>query len=135
MTTPFTSTMAPLTVTQAWFSVTFSADPATNDSYAPKITPRGPVVGGVPEFIMDVYGGGAACSLTPITSPACTDNGSNGSLQVTGWGTAWSGARPPTTNGIPTPGSGGQVWIKVYRNPAMPSNEYSCGTYTIQAFD
>ncbi len=138
-TTPFSATMAPVaTVTQAWFTVTFSPDtgskgppPGTgfNTSYAPTISLTGPTVAGVPEFVFDVD---SNCGGT-LEANGCTDNGANGSKQVVGWGDGWSSPMQPTQTAVPTPGTNGQVWIKVYRNPAMPANEYSCGQYTIKA--
>ncbi len=137
--TPVSSTMAGApTQNQAWYTLTFSPDSGTkgpppgtgfNASYAPTISLTGPTVAGVPEFVFDVY---ANCSNT-LDANGCTDNGTNGSKQVVGWSDGWSSPMQPTQTAVPTPGTNGQVWIKVYRNPAMPSNEYSCGQYTLKA--
>jgi hypothetical protein len=119
---PFGSTMAPTTVTQAWFTLTFGN--ATNSlSYHPKIG----IASTNNEFLIDVY---TNCSGANITS--CTDNGSGGSIGVLNFETSFTGPSPAAdpNSALFTNILQGQVWIKVYRrNGVTPT----CNMYTITA--
>ena len=127
--TPFSSTMAPISVTEAYFTLTFGGNGST--SFHPKIT----VTSTNNEFLMDVT---ASCTGTLLTT--CTDNGTKDSSGVLTWETSYSGQTPagdPTSKtplgvsnfaAIPE----GQVWIRVYRKTgATPT----CNDYTITASD
>ncbi len=131
----FSSTMAPITVTDAYFTLTFGGNGGTN--FHPIIT----ISSTNNEFVMDVT---SNCSGSLLS---CADDGS-GATGVTTWETQYGGPLGPSPEGdpnskqpngttsnfeaIPLPGSSGQVWIKVYRKTgATPT----CDSYTINASD
>jgi hypothetical protein len=125
--TPFSSTMTPLSVTEAYFTVTFGDN--LSASYHPHIA----ITSTNNEFLMDVT---QDCSGTAQQgNDACTDNGNSGSKDVTNWEVAFTNNVKPGMdylNPIPAVGSGGQVWIRVYRNSAVTP---TCNEYTITASD
>jgi hypothetical protein len=138
---PFSSSMAPLTVTQAYFTLTFENDTSNpNPSYHPHITLTSTVVAGQPEFLMDVT---QDCSGTLVEDVVCSDNGANNSRGVIGWESFFpTNAQKPAQNPmpgmdyynpIPAVGTNGQVWIRVYRNALFTTP--TCNPYTITASD
>lgn len=125
---PFSSSMAPLTVTQAYFTLTFGGSVAgtAGMNAHPKINLASPNN----EFLMDIT---QDCSGTSILgTDACGDNGTNSSKAVLGWEVHFTGANPGNNNPFPEPGAAGQVWIRVYRNPLVTP---TCNQYTITASD
>jgi hypothetical protein len=121
--TPVTSTMAPASVTAAYFTITFTG--TNNINFHPKI-----VLSGSAEFVMDITGD---CNGSKLSS--CADNGNADSDGVTTWEESYTGPSPkadPAT--YPVTGSHfnaivlGQVWIKVYRKAGAAT---TCGTYTL----
>jgi hypothetical protein len=126
--TPFSSTMAPLTVTQAYFTLIFGG--FANPSVHPKINITSPNN----EFLMDIT---QDCSGTSEMHDVCGDNGANTSKAVTTWEVQFPASNNPVPgmdyyNPIPAVGAGGEVWIRVYRNPLVTP---TCNLYTITASD
>jgi len=127
--TPYVSNMIPLSVTEAYFTITFGGNGST--SFHPHIS----LASTNNEFLMDVT---SDCSGSKLTT--CTDNGSGDSDGVLQWETSYSGVSPAGDPNSKTPGgvsnfdpiNVGQVWIRVYRkNGVTPT----CNNYTITAGD
>jgi hypothetical protein len=127
--TPYTANMAPRTVTDAWFTLTFGGN--GQFSFHPKIT----ITSLNNEFEMNVNSNCAGGTLN-----TCGDNGTSYSDGVLTWEEFYTAGDPTSKtaggasnfNAIALPGSNGQVWIHVYRkNGATPT----CNQYTITASD
>ncbi len=124
--TPFSSSMAPLSVTQAFFTLTFGSN--TSPSYHPLINLSSPGN----EFLMDIT---QDCSGTAVQDVQCSDNGANNSKGVVSWEVAFTNNNVPGMdyyNPIPAVGNGGTVWVRIYRNPAVTP---TCNQYTLTASD
>ena len=123
-TAAFLSTMAPKSVTEAFFTVTFGNN--TNTAFHPKITITSPSG----EFVFDVT---SDCNGTAL---ACATEGGS-SVAMTTWEEEYTGGDPtvyPVTGSsfdpIPLPGENGQVWIRVYRKTGAIA---TCDEYTLIA--
>jgi hypothetical protein len=124
---PFSSTMMPVSVTEAYFTVTFSGNGST--AFHPYIN----LTSTNGEFVMDVT---ADCNNTILSSCGDSTTGGDG---VTTWEMQYTAGDPtsyPVTeshfDAIPLPGNNGQVWIRVYRaNGVTPT----CNPYTITVSD
>jgi len=142
-TIPVSSTMVPLGMySQFFYTLTFAGQAAPQ--YHPTITLVSSTValagGGTgPEFLMDID---QDCLGNPINNPttiggslACTDN-TTGSKGVVKWEVSFTNGMPFPTgydDPIPAVGTGGQVWIRVYRNPNIAAGASTCNPFTLSA--
>lgn len=100
---------------EAWYQVTFVNN--TNPGYHPRVRfTSNPGTA----YRFDVL---SSCSGSAIS---CGEGGNSSS--VTDWETFYTDYRPPVTGFIPEVGSGGTIWIRVFRRAGLPA---TCDQYTL----